>query len=81
MKSIVITPKDQSELKFISELLKKLGVSTRIMSDELKEDIGLSILMNEVDKNDFVSEEEIMDKLNSWWKSDIYPSSPKTWKK
>jgi hypothetical protein len=65
MKSIVITPKDQSELKFISELLKKLGVSTRIMSDELKEDIGLSILMNEVDKNDFVSEEEIMDKLNS----------------
>jgi hypothetical protein len=65
MKSIVITPKNQTELNFISELLKKLGISSRILSDESKEDIGLSILLNEVDKEDFVSEKEVMDKLNS----------------
>jgi len=65
MKSIVVTPKNQSELKFISKLLKKLGISARILSDEIKEDIGLSILMDEADKEDFVSEKEIMYKLKS----------------
>ena len=65
MKSIVITPKNQTELKFISDLLKKLGVSSHIISDELKEDIGLTILMNEADRNDLVSEDEIINKLKS----------------
>ena len=65
MKSIVITPKNQSELKFISELLKKLGLSSRILSVEDKEDIGLSILMNEADRTEKVSEQEILDKLNA----------------
>ena len=65
MKSIVITPRNQSELKFVTELLKKLGISTRVLSDEEKEDIGLSILMNEARTDELVSEEEIMDKLKS----------------
>ena len=65
MKSIVITPKNQSELKFISELLKKLGISTRVLTEEMKEDIGLAILMNETNTDKLVSEEEIMKKLNS----------------
>ena len=60
MKSIIITPKNQSELKFISKLLKKHGISARILSEDIKEDIGLSKLMDEVDKEDFVSEQEIM---------------------
>lgn len=65
MKSIVITPKDASELKFVSELLKKLGISSKVISEEDKEDIGMSILMNEVDRNNKVSREEIMNKLKS----------------
>jgi hypothetical protein len=65
MKSIVITPKNQSELKFVAELLKKLGISSRILSEEQKEDIGLSILMNESNRDDLVTEKEVMDKLNS----------------
>lgn len=65
MKSIVITPKSQSELKFVSELLGKLGISSKVLSEETKEDIGLSILMNEAKTDELVSEKEIMDKLNS----------------
>jgi hypothetical protein len=65
MKSIVITPKNESELKFVSELLKKLGISSRVLSEEQKEDIGLLILMNEANRNDLVSEEEVMAKLRS----------------
>ena len=65
MKSIVITPKDANELKFVSELLKKLGISSRVLNEEEQEDIGMSILMEKVDRTSKVSKEEIMKKLNS----------------
>lgn len=65
MKSIVITPKDARELKFVSELLKKLGINSRVLNEEEKEDIGMSVLMEEVDRSSKVSKEEIMKKLTS----------------
>jgi len=65
MKSIVITPKNQEELKFVSELLKKHGISSRILTEDQKEEIGMSILLNEADRKDLVPEEKIMEKLNS----------------
>ncbi|MFT7036764.1 MAG: hypothetical protein ACJA2S_005303, partial [Cyclobacteriaceae bacterium] len=60
MSSIVINPKNDSELNFISELLQKLGVDSKVLTDEELEDLGLSILMKEVDRSEVVSEEEIM---------------------
>jgi hypothetical protein len=65
MKSIVITPKDARELKFVSELLDKLGISSRVLTEEDKEDIGLSVLMEKVDRTSKVSRETIMKKLSS----------------
>jgi intein/homing endonuclease len=65
MKSIVITPKDDRELKFVSELLKKLGINSRVLSEEEQEDVGMSILMGEVDRSSKVSKAEIIKKLNS----------------
>ena len=65
MKSIVITPKDAHELKFVSELLKKLGINSRVLNEEEQEDVGMSILMEEVDRSSKVSKEDIMKKLNS----------------
>ncbi len=55
MSSIVVNPKSQEELQFLSELLKKLGVDS--------EDLGLAFLMKDVDRSDFVPEEEVMKKL------------------
>lgn len=63
MKSIVITPKSRSEFEFLSNLFKKLGVSTKTLSEEEKEDIGLSLLMREVDRNQKVKESTILKKL------------------
>ena len=40
MKGIVITPKSQTELKFVTDLLKKLGISISTMTDEEMEDLG-----------------------------------------
>ncbi len=63
MSSIVVNPKSQEELQFLSELLKKPGVDSKVLSDEDSEDLGLAFLMKDVDRSDFVSEEEVMKKL------------------
>jgi len=63
MSSIVVTPKSAQEMKFISELLAKLGVDSKVLSDEETEDLGLAILMKDVDRTDSVEESEIMAKL------------------
>ena len=65
MKSLLITPKDSKELKFISELLQKMDISTKVLSEEEKEDAGLLALMQEADKNKTVSVQEIKRKLKS----------------
>jgi hypothetical protein len=65
MKSIVITPKDSKELKFIAELLEKMGISSTVPSEKEKEDAGLLMLMKDADENDVVSRKEIVDKLQN----------------
>lgn len=65
MKALVIKPKDNSEFKFISDLLKKLGVGSSTLSDEEIEDIGMSKMLKAVDKSKKVSRTEIMKKLTA----------------
>jgi len=63
MKAVVITPKNESELKFISDLLHKLGIGASTMSEEEVEDLGLSKMLKQVDRTKKVSRESIMKKL------------------
>ena len=65
MESIIISPRTQDEIKIIQELLDKLNISSTIITDEEKEDMGLLAMMKEVDRNDKVSRDAIMKKLNS----------------
>ncbi len=65
MKAVLIIPKTNTEFKFISDLLKKLGVSASTMSKEELEDLGLSKLLKSADKSKKVSREGIMKKLKS----------------
>ncbi len=65
MKAVLIAPKTATEFKFISDLLKKLGVSSATMSKEDLEDLGLSKLLKSVDKTKKVSRESIMQKLKA----------------
>jgi len=50
MKALVITPKNHRKFKFLTELLKKPGISSSALNEEELEDIGMSKLMQEVDK-------------------------------
>lgn len=65
MKALVITPKSESEYKFLSDLLTKLGVGTSSLSKEELEDIGLAKMMHSADKSKKASRSEILKKLNS----------------
>jgi hypothetical protein len=65
MKAILVKSKNQTEMKFISDLLKKLGVSARVLDEEEIEDYGMSSLMKEVDRNKKVDRETVMRKLKS----------------
>jgi hypothetical protein len=65
MKAMVITPKSQTEFKFINDLLNKLGILTATMTEEELEDMGLSKMLKAVDKTKKVSKESIMKKLKA----------------
>ena len=63
MKTLVITPKDEKEFVFLSELLEKLGFDTQVFYDEDKEDMDLLKAMIEEKKGDYVTEDEVMKTL------------------
>ena len=63
MKTLVITPKDEKDFVFLSELLEKLGFDTQVLFDEDKEDMGLLKAMIEEKKGDYVIEDEVMNTL------------------
>ncbi len=63
MNSLLITPKDASEMQFLTELLQKLGLGIAEIPAEALENAGLLKLMQEVDTTDLVSGEEIFRKF------------------
>lgn len=65
MKAIVISPKSQSEFKFLSGLMKKLNIASTTMTEEDIEDLGLSKMLKGIDKTKKVSKKSIMKKLKS----------------
>lgn len=64
MKSIIITPRNKSEEKLLSDLFKKMGIGTMVLSAEEKEEMGLARLMAQADRKQKVSRETIMKKLS-----------------
>ena len=65
MKALVVTPKNENEFKFLSGLLKKLGIGSTSLSQNELEDIGMSKLLTQVDKSKKSSRAEIMKKLSA----------------
>ena len=49
---------------FVNALLKKLGISSKLLTVEEMEDFGLGILMKEADRSKKVSKNIILKKLS-----------------
>ena len=65
MTTLLISPKSYNELKFIEDFLRKIGVASKELSSDEKEELGISILMKQADRSRKVSRETIMKKLRS----------------
>ena len=50
-------------MKFVADLLCKLGITSHVLTDEEVEDFGLSLMMKNVDRSKKVSRETVMKKL------------------
>ena len=63
MKSLVITPKNEEDLRFLKSLTKKIGYDSKELTEDELEDAGLLYAMVSERKENFVSEDEVTDAL------------------
>jgi len=63
MDALIIKSQNASDLKLIKELVKKMGLESKSLSEEEIEDLGLTILMKQADRTKTVSRELVMEKL------------------
>ena len=65
MQTILIETKDATEYSLITALLEKMKIRMKVLnlSDEDKEDLGLLMMMQEVDWSETVSTNSILNKL------------------
>lgn len=70
MKSIVITPQNNDELRAVSSFLKLLKIKSQILSDSQKEDIGLWTLMQEEKDSPIVNKTEKVN-FENWLRNGI----------
>jgi hypothetical protein len=63
MNALIIKSDKQSDLKLIKELVKKLGLESKSLSEEEIEDLGLTFLMKQVDRTKTETRESVMEKL------------------
>ncbi len=61
--ALLVSTENQEEMLFLEALLKKLGIKSKLLTDEEREDFGLGLLMKEVDTSKTVSYEKVMKKL------------------
>lgn len=64
-KAIIITPKDKEEEKLLQQLIKRMGLSGRMLSEEEMEDAGLALAMSQVDRTKVANKERVMRKLRA----------------
>jgi hypothetical protein len=65
MSTLIVNSDNKEDLKLFMELANRLGLTTKILSKEDKEDIALYKAMLEGRKTKFVSREAVMKKLSS----------------
>lgn len=65
MDSLLVAPKNKKEMRLVSDFLKKIGVASKSLTIEEKEDIALGMAMKEVDRAKKVSVNMVLQKLKA----------------
>jgi len=63
METLIVTVKDKQEMRFVSNMLKKMHINAKRLSEEEREDIGLAKLMKQADRSEKVSRDQVMKTL------------------
>ena len=63
MNTIIVQPKTKEEMQLVSDVLKKMRISSKVLTEEEREDIGLVMLMKQADRSEKVPRKKIMEKL------------------
>ena len=64
METLLVTVKDRNEMQLVSDMLKKMRITTKRLSEEEHEDLGLSKLMKQAKRTEKVSRDQVMKTLN-----------------
>jgi len=65
METLIVTVKDKDELHLVAEMLKRMRISAKQLTEEEREDIGLTKLMKQVNRSEKVSRDEVMKTLRA----------------
>ncbi len=65
MESIIINPKDKAEFELLTQILSRMNIASKVISEEHQEDLGLSILMKEADRDQKVYKETILESYDN----------------
>jgi inosine/xanthosine triphosphate pyrophosphatase family protein len=65
MDTIILKTKNRKETRLIQQLADKMGIENKSLSEEEMENIGMAILMSEVDRTKYASREEVMKALDA----------------
>lgn len=63
METLIVTLKDKHEMQLVSEVLKKMRINAKQLTNEEREDIGLSKLMKQANRSEKISREQVMKSL------------------
>ncbi len=63
METLLVTVKDKNEMQLVSDMLKKMRITTKRLSEEEREDLGLSKMMKQAKRSEKVSKEQVMKTL------------------
>ena len=63
METLIVTVKDKQEMQLVSDMLKKMKINAKKLSDDDREDIGLSKLMRQANRSEKVSRDQVMKSL------------------
>lgn len=63
MAALVVQTKDRSEMKLVMDVLKKMRIRARVLTESEKEDYALGLLIEQTDRSKKVSRSTVMKKL------------------